>query len=140
MSGQDLMATENFVDFQDVWLAYNEELLAEQHFAVEDINLQVKQGELQRKIAKDKADEQFRQQELALKEQEQQSKKVQAGVQVATDFIDKQQQHHEIKRQTITQGALSLAQLAQQAKEHKADTALDLYKHHTQTQQGGTEE
>jgi NitT/TauT family transport system ATP-binding protein len=39
------MATENFVDFQDVWLAYNEELLAEQHFAVEDINLQVKQGE-----------------------------------------------------------------------------------------------
>ena len=104
------------------------------------IDQQVKQGELQRKIAKDKADEQFRQQELALKEQEQQSKKVQAGVQVATDFIDKQQQHHEIKRQTITQGALSLAQLAQQAKEHKADTALDLYKHHTQTQQGGTEE
>lgn len=104
------------------------------------IDQQVKQGELQRKIAKDKADEQFRQQELALKEQDQQSKKVQAGVQVATDFIDKQQQHHEIKRQTITQGALSLAQLAQQAKEHKADTALDLYKHHTQTQQGGTEE
>lgn len=104
------------------------------------IDQQVKQGELQRKIAKDKADEQFRQQELALKEQEQQSKKVQAGVQVATDFIDKQQQHHETKRQTITQGALSLAQLAQQAKEHKADTALDLYKHHTQTQQGGTEE
>ena len=104
------------------------------------IDQQVKQGELQRKIAKDKADEQFRQQELALKEQDQQSKKVQAGVQVATDFIDKQQQHHETKRQTITQGALSLAQLAQQAKEHKADTALDLYKHHTQTQQGGTEE
>ena len=104
------------------------------------IDQQVKQGELQRKIAKDKADEQFRQQELALKEQDQQSKKVQAGVQVATDFIDKQQQRHETKRQTITQGALSLAQLAQQAKEHKADTALDLYKHHTQTQQGGTEE
>ena len=34
-----------FVDFQQVWLAYNEELLAEQQFAVEDINLQVGQGE-----------------------------------------------------------------------------------------------
>jgi len=34
-----------FVDFQNVWLAYNDELLAQNHFAVEDINLQVKQGE-----------------------------------------------------------------------------------------------
>jgi NitT/TauT family transport system ATP-binding protein len=34
-----------FVDFQNVWLAYNEELLAKNQFAVEDINLQVKQGE-----------------------------------------------------------------------------------------------
>jgi NitT/TauT family transport system ATP-binding protein len=34
-----------FVDFQNVWLAYNEELLAQGHFAVEDINLQVHQGE-----------------------------------------------------------------------------------------------
>ena len=33
-----------FVDFQNVWLAYNDELLAQNHFAVEDINLQVKQG------------------------------------------------------------------------------------------------
>ncbi len=39
------MSQEAFVDFQDVWLAYNDELLAENHFAVEDINLQVKQGE-----------------------------------------------------------------------------------------------
>ncbi|WP_353136031.1 ABC transporter ATP-binding protein [Limnohabitans sp.] len=38
-------STEHFVDFQNVWLAYNDELLAENHFAVEDINLQVKQGE-----------------------------------------------------------------------------------------------
>ncbi len=38
-------STEHFVDFQNVWLAYNEELLAQNHFAVEDINLQVKQGE-----------------------------------------------------------------------------------------------
>eukprot|EP01032_Pedospumella_encystans_P011546 gene11546-13419_t len=29
----------------NVWLAYNDELLAQNHFAVEDINLQVKQGE-----------------------------------------------------------------------------------------------
>ncbi len=36
---------EHFVDFQNVWLAYNEELLAQNHFAVEDINLQVKHGE-----------------------------------------------------------------------------------------------
>ncbi|MBC7468387.1 MAG: ABC transporter ATP-binding protein [Ramlibacter sp.] len=34
-----------FVDFQDVWLAYNEELLAEGHFAVEAIDLKVRQGE-----------------------------------------------------------------------------------------------
>lgn len=39
------MNTPNFVDFQNVWLAYNDELLAQNHFAVEDINLQVKQGE-----------------------------------------------------------------------------------------------
>ena len=39
-------ATETpFVDFQNVWLAYNEELWAEGKFAVEDINLQVKRGE-----------------------------------------------------------------------------------------------
>ncbi len=36
---------ENFVDFQNVWLAYNEALLAQNHFAVEDINLQVRKGE-----------------------------------------------------------------------------------------------
>ena len=34
-----------FVDFDQVWLAYNEELLAKNVFAVEDINLKVKQGE-----------------------------------------------------------------------------------------------
>ncbi len=36
---------DHFVDFQNVWLAYNDELLAQNHFAVEDINLQVLQGE-----------------------------------------------------------------------------------------------
>ena len=38
-------AASNFIDFRDVWLAYNEELLAQNNFAVEAINLQVKQGE-----------------------------------------------------------------------------------------------
>jgi NitT/TauT family transport system ATP-binding protein len=35
-----------FVDFQDVWLAYNDELFAAGQFAVEAIDLQVRQGEL----------------------------------------------------------------------------------------------
>jgi len=39
------LTTANFVDFQNVWLAYNDELLAQNHYAVENINLQVKQGE-----------------------------------------------------------------------------------------------
>jgi NitT/TauT family transport system ATP-binding protein len=34
-----------FVDFQHVWLAYNEELLAEGRFAVEDISLRMAPGE-----------------------------------------------------------------------------------------------
>ncbi len=34
-----------FVDFRNVWLAYNEELLAQGNFAVEDISLQVEEGE-----------------------------------------------------------------------------------------------
>jgi NitT/TauT family transport system ATP-binding protein len=35
----------NFVDFDDVWLAYNDELMAQNHFAVEAIDLKVRQGE-----------------------------------------------------------------------------------------------
>ncbi len=34
-----------FVDFNHVWLAYNDELLAKNQFAVEDISLQMQQGE-----------------------------------------------------------------------------------------------
>ena len=34
-----------FVNFQDVWLAYNEEMLKQNHFAVEAIDLKVRQGE-----------------------------------------------------------------------------------------------
>jgi NitT/TauT family transport system ATP-binding protein len=37
--------TTPFVDFKDVWLAYNAELAAQNHFAVEAIDLQVRQGE-----------------------------------------------------------------------------------------------
>jgi NitT/TauT family transport system ATP-binding protein len=36
---------DNFVDFSDVWLAYNDEFLARKQFAVEAIDLKVKQGE-----------------------------------------------------------------------------------------------
>ncbi len=34
-----------FVDFKNVWLAYNDDLLAKNQFAVEDISLQVNEGE-----------------------------------------------------------------------------------------------
>ena len=34
-----------FVDFHNVWLAYNDELLAQGHYAVEDISLRVDEGE-----------------------------------------------------------------------------------------------
>ena len=45
-SGNEMSAAgSDFVDFQDVWLAYNEELLAQNHFAVEAIDLKVQQGE-----------------------------------------------------------------------------------------------
>ena len=37
--------SEPFVDFRNVWLAYNDELLAQGQFAVEDICLQVQRGE-----------------------------------------------------------------------------------------------
>jgi NitT/TauT family transport system ATP-binding protein len=37
--------TRPFVDFQNVWLAYNDELLAQGQYAVEDISLQMTQGE-----------------------------------------------------------------------------------------------
>ena len=37
--------SESFVDFQGVWLAYNEDLLAAGQYAVEDISLKVNEGE-----------------------------------------------------------------------------------------------
>jgi len=35
----------DFVDFRNVWLAYNDELLAKGQYAVEDISLQIREGE-----------------------------------------------------------------------------------------------
>jgi NitT/TauT family transport system ATP-binding protein len=35
----------SFVDFRNVWLAYNEELLSKKQYAVEDISLQASEGE-----------------------------------------------------------------------------------------------
>jgi NitT/TauT family transport system ATP-binding protein len=38
-------STTPFVEFKNVWLAYNDELLAKQQYAVEDINLDIQSGE-----------------------------------------------------------------------------------------------
>lgn len=45
MTGTAQAGGEAFIRFSDVWLAYNEELLAANQFAVEAIDLQVTQGE-----------------------------------------------------------------------------------------------
>jgi NitT/TauT family transport system ATP-binding protein len=45
MSMSTAPSTQPFVDFNSVWLAYNEELHAQGQFAVEDISLQVGRGE-----------------------------------------------------------------------------------------------
>ncbi|WP_304351751.1 ABC transporter ATP-binding protein [Comamonas testosteroni] len=45
MKSSDTEAVRSFVEFKDVWLAYNEELLQANHFAVEAIDLTVQRGE-----------------------------------------------------------------------------------------------
>ena len=45
MKSSDTEAIRPFVEFKDVWLAYNEELLQANHFAVEAIDLTVQRGE-----------------------------------------------------------------------------------------------
>ncbi len=40
-----MSSSKPFVEFNNVWLAYNDELLAQQQFAVEDINLEIQSGE-----------------------------------------------------------------------------------------------
>ena len=95
------------------------------------IDQQVKQGELERKKAKDLADNAFREHELELKASEVHSRKVQAAVGVATDFIDKHQQHQLQDKQATSQGLLNLADMAQKDKHKKIDVAADLFKHQT---------
>jgi hypothetical protein len=100
------------------------------------IDQQVKQGELQRKMAKDAADEQFRQQELALKAQQLKQEALNKTANLMLQAEDKRVGKHKATADV----ALQAAQLTQQSKQHKADTALDMYKHHTQKPQGGSEE
>ena len=45
MKTSDIDASRPFVEFKDVWLAYNDELLQANHFAVEAIDLTVQRGE-----------------------------------------------------------------------------------------------
>jgi NitT/TauT family transport system ATP-binding protein len=45
MKSSDTEAARPFVEFKDVWLAYNDELLQANQFAVEAIDLQVQRGE-----------------------------------------------------------------------------------------------
>jgi hypothetical protein len=44
MTRSSACAAANFIDFRDVWLAYNDELLREGQFAVEAIDLQVRRA------------------------------------------------------------------------------------------------
>jgi hypothetical protein len=43
-----MQAADSFFDFRDVWLAYNDELLAQNQFAVEAIDLQGATGRVHR--------------------------------------------------------------------------------------------
>jgi len=105
------------------------------------IDQQVKQGELQRKVAKDKADEQFRQQELALKAQELKQEAFSKTANIMLQAEDKRVGKHKATADV----ALQAAQLQQNDKQHKANTAKDLFTHQSnllnqQAQQGGSEE
>ena len=105
------------------------------------IDQQVKQGELQRKVAKDKADEQFRQQELALKAQELKQEAFNKTANIMLQAEDKRVGKHKATADV----ALQAAQLQQNDKQHKANTAKDLFTHQSnllnqQAQQGGSEE
>jgi len=106
------------------------------------IDQQVKQGELQRKIKKDMQDAQFKQQELALKAQEVKQEAFNKTANIMLQAEDKRVGKHKATADV----ALQAAQIQQQDKHHKADTAKDLFMHQSdllnqQTQpEGGTEE
>ena len=105
------------------------------------IDQQVKQGELQRKIAKDKQDATFKQQELALKAQEVKQEAFSKTANIMLQAEDKRVGKHKATADI----ALQAAQIQQQDRHHKVNTAKDLFTHQSdllnqQTQQGGTEE
>jgi hypothetical protein len=105
------------------------------------IDQQVKQGELQRKIAKDKQDATFKQQELALKAQEVKQEAFSKTANIMLQAEDKRVGKHKATADV----ALQTAQIQQQDRHHKVNTAKDLFTHQSdllnqQTQQGGTEE
>jgi hypothetical protein len=105
------------------------------------IDQQVKQGELQRKIAKDKQDATFKQQELALKAQEVKQEAFNKTANIMLQAEDKRVGKHKATADV----ALQTAQIQQQDRHHKVNTAKDLFTHQSdllnqQTQQGGTEE
>jgi len=106
------------------------------------IDQQVKQGELERKKAKDAQDAQFKQQELALKAQEIKQEAFNKTANIMLQAEDKRVGKHKATADV----ALQAAQIQQQDKHHKANTAKDLFMHQSdllnqQTQpEGGTEE
>ena len=102
------------------------------------IDQQVKQGELERKKAKDAADENFRQQELALKAQQLKQEAFNKTANIMLQAEDKRVGKHKATADV----ALQAAQIQQQDKHHKADTAKDLFMHQSNllNEQGGTEE
>jgi hypothetical protein len=102
------------------------------------IDQQVKQGELERKKQKDAQDAIFKQRELMLEEQ-----KIKQDALGKTANIMLQAEDKRVGRHKATADvAMQAAQLQQNDKQHKADTASDLFKHQSTllNQQGGTEE
>jgi hypothetical protein len=86
------------------------------------IDQQVKQGELQRKVAKDQMDGQLKAKELALKEEQQKATRLEA----ASKLLLQQQQAHDSQKEKGAQIAMSAAELAMRNKHHRLDTAVDL--------------
>jgi len=86
------------------------------------LDQQVKQGELQRKIAKDQTDAQLKAKELALKEQAQQASRVEA----ASKLLIAQQQQKDNQKEKGANIAITAAELAMRNKHHKIDKATEL--------------
>ena len=85
------------------------------------IDQQVKQGELQRKMAKDQTDAQLKAKELALKEQAQQISKAEA----TAKLLMQAQQQKDTQKEKGAQIAMSAAEIAMRNKHHKAALAAD---------------